>query len=79
MTRRKKLKKPSELLNLYSEKLNLGLDKKLIFRHDNVPHFPKIKTHPHHKHTRYRVTESQSPGLLKVIDEVETLIIKEKH
>jgi len=139
MTRRKKLKKPSELLNLYSEKLNLGLekklsplafeltfhhrslhiahisgyvmfrtrlmlefdeiiiqernhinklkyryhamdkDKKLIFRHDNVPHFPKIKTHPHHKHTRYRVTESQSPGLLEVIDEVETLIIKEKH
>lgn len=139
MTRRKKLKKPSELLNLYSQRLNLGLerrlsplafeltfhyrspsiahisgyvvfrtkwilefdeiitqeinkisklkyryhvmdnDKQLIFRYDNVPHFPKIKSHPHHKHMKHRVAESQLPGLLEVIDEVETLIIKEKH
>ncbi len=139
MTRRKKLKKPSELLNLYSQKLNLGLeeklsplafeltfhyrspriahisgyvmfrtrvmlefdeiitqernrinklkyryhvmdkDKQLIFRYDNVSHFPKIKTHPHHKHTKHEVTESQVPGLLEVIDEIETLIIKERH
>mgnify|MGYP001607395087 FL=1 len=54
-------------------------NKQLILRYDNVPHFPKIKTHPHHKHTEHRVIESQSPGLLEVIDEVETLIIKEKH
>lgn len=139
MTRKKKLRKPSELLSLYSRRLNLGLEKKLsplafelvfsyrsphiahisgyvvfrtkwilefdeiiaqernkinkqkyryhimdkgkqlIFRYDNVPHFPKIKTHPHHRHTKDRVTESKSPGLLEVIDEVETLIIKEKH
>lgn len=139
MTRKKKLRKPSELLNLYSQKLNLGLEKKLsplafeltfhyrsphiahisgyvmfrtrlmlefdeiitqernqinklkyryhvmdkdkqfIFRYDNVPHFPKINTHPHHKHTRNSVVESQDPGLIEVIDEVETLIIKERH
>lgn len=138
MTRRKKLKKPSELLNLYSQKLNLGIekklsplsfelsfsyrspriahisgyvvfrtgwllefdeiimqerieikklkyryhvmdkDKKLILRYDNVPHFPKIKTHPHHKHTKRKVIESQVHGLLEVIDEIETLIIKER-
>ena len=136
MTRRKKLKKPSELLNLYSQKLNLGIEKKLspisfelifkyrsprvahisgyimfrtgwileldeiltqertqikklkyryhvmdkskdlIFRYDNVPHFPEIKTHPDHKHTKDRVIESQAPGLLEVVDEVESLIIK---
>lgn len=139
MTRRKKLRKPSELLNLYSEKLNLGLEKKLsplafdlifhyrspriahisgyvmfrtrwilefdeiitqernqinkmkyryhvmdkgkqlIFRYDNVPHFPKIKTYPHHKHTKDKVIESQAPGLLEVVNEIETLIIKERH
>lgn len=139
MTRKKKLRKPSELLNLYSQKLNLGLekklsplgfeltfryrspniahisgyvifrtrlvlefdeiitqernqinklkyryhimdkDKKLIFRYDNVPHFPKIKTHPHHKHIEHSVVESQVSGLIEVIDEVETLIIKERH
>lgn len=138
MTRKKKLRKPSELLSLYSQKLNLGLekrlsplafelvfnyrsphiahisgyvifrtrlmlefdeiitqeknqinklkyryhvmdkDKQLIFRYDNVAHFPKIKTHPHHKHTKLRVVESQNPGLIEVIDEVESLIIKER-
>lgn len=137
MTRRKKLKTPSELLNLYSQKLNLGIEKKLspiafelhfsyrsprvahisgyvmfrnewilefdeiitqerieikklkyryhvmdknkelIFRYDNVPHFPKIKTHPHHKHTKDKATESRAPGLLEVIEEIEALIIKE--
>lgn len=137
MTRKKKLKKPSELLNLYSRKLNFGIEKKLspiafelhfsyrsprvahisgyvlfrrgwilefdeimtqerieikrlkyryhvmdknknlIFRYDNVPHFPKIKTHPHHKHIKNKVAESRVPGLLEVIEEIETLILKE--
>jgi len=135
MTRRKKLKKPSELLNLYGQKLNLGIEKKLspvsfelnlsyrsprvahisgyivfrtgwvlefdeiitqerieirklkyryhvmdkrkklIFRYDNVPHFPKIRTHPHHKHTKNKVLESKAPGLLEVVEEIELLII----
>ena len=139
MTRRKKLKKPSELLNIYSEKLSLGIEKKLspisfeltfqyrsprvahisgylvfrkgwtlefdeiiiqeriqikklkyryhvmdkskilIFRYDNVPHFPKIKTHPDHKHTKNRVIESQAPGLLEVVDEIESLILHDRH
>lgn len=134
-----KLKKPSELLNLYSQKLNFGIEKKLspislelkfsyrsphvahisgyiifrkgwvlefdeiiaqerieikklkyryhvmdnnkelIFRYDNVPHFPKIKTHPHHKHTKDKVSESRMPGLLEVIEEIETLILREGY
>jgi len=50
--------------------------KKFILRYDNVPHFPKIKTYPHHKHTIHSVGESNTPGLLEVIDEVEILILK---
>ena len=45
--------------------------KQLIFRYDNVPHFPKIKTHPHHKHIKDTVTSSRAPDLLEVIDDVE--------
>lgn len=51
--------------------------KQLLFRYDNVPHFPKIKSHPHHKHLPKSVIESNTPELLQVIDEVETLIVKE--
>jgi hypothetical protein len=129
-----KSRKPSELLNLYSEKLNKGIEKKLsplsfdllfkyrsphiahisgfiifrkglilefdeilkqekttavrikyryhvmnqekqlVIRYDNVPHHPKIKTHPHHKHIKNRVIESNAPGLLEVIDEIEMFI-----
>ena len=136
MTQKKKLQKPSELLSLYSQKLTIGIEKKLsplafelnfqyrsphiacisgyvvfrtgwilefdeiieqektqvikrkyryhlmdkvkqlIFRYDNVPHFPKIKSHPHHKHVKDKVIESNIPSLLKVIDEIEILIVK---
>lgn len=137
MTRRKKLKRPSELLSLYSEKLGLGIEKRLsplsfelnfkyrslhiahisgyvvfrsgwkleydeiikqertqliklkyryhlmdkskriIFRYDNVPHLPKLKSHPHHKHIKDNVLESSAPGLLEVIYEAEALIVKD--
>lgn len=53
--------------------------KQLIFRYDNVPHFPKIKSYPHHKHLKDKVIESNAPDLLEVIDEVETLIVKTKN
>ena len=138
MTRKKKLQKPSELLNLYSKKLNAAIEKKqsfftfqldfqyknlesvyvsgyvvfrtgwilefneiikqqktevikvkyryhlmdkakqLIFRYDNVAHHPEVTSYPHHKHVKSKVTESKPPGLLQVIDEVESLIVKEK-
>lgn len=53
--------------------------KELVFRYDNVPHFPNVKTHPHHKHTKDSVIKSKAPGLLEVIDEVEGFIVKEKE
>lgn len=51
--------------------------KSLIFRYDNVPHFPNIKSYPHHKHIRNDVINSKNPDLLEVIYEVEILLIKE--
>ena len=50
----------------------------LLFRYDNVPHFPRIKTHPHHKHVGNTVRNSNVSGLIEVVDEVERLIIKDK-
>ncbi len=50
--------------------------KKLIFRYDNVPHHPEIKTHPHHKHINKEITESYGQDLIKVIEEIEKLVIK---
>lgn len=138
MTRKKKLKRPSELLSLYSKTLTFEIEKKLsplafelnfqyrslhtahisgyivfragwilefdeiivqektgmvrlkyryhlmdrqkklIFRFDNVSHFPKLKSYPHHKHTKNKVVESKGPDLLDVIEEIEKQIIKEK-
>lgn len=138
MTRKKKSKKPSELLNLYSQKLSHEVERKLspigfelnfhyrsphiahisgfvvfrngwilefdeilqqekikviklkyryhlmdkikqlVFRYDNVAHFPKIKTYPHHKHLDNSVVEANAPELLVVIDEVELLILKKR-
>ncbi len=33
----------------------------LIFRYDNAPHHPEVRTHPHHKHTPQGVVEAESP------------------
>ncbi len=137
MTRRKKLKRPSEVLEIYSKELIKGLeqklspaafelnasfrsskiaslsgfvvfsggyilefdeiikqigneierlkyryhvmdkDKQLVFRYDNVNHHPEISTHPHHKHLPDSIVKSSAPNLIEIIEEVETLIIKQ--
>ncbi|CAN2050464.1 hypothetical protein GMMP13_970041 [Candidatus Magnetomoraceae bacterium gMMP-13] len=42
----------------------------VIFRYDNTPHFPKIKTFPHHKHLMNgKVIDTEKPSILKVIGE----------
>ncbi|MBL4585604.1 MAG: hypothetical protein JKX84_00895 [Flavobacteriales bacterium] len=42
----------------------------LIFRYDNSGHFPKMRTHPHHKHLRNAVIESAEPDLADVLLEI---------
>ena len=45
----------------------------LIFRYDNTPHFPDIKSFPHHKHKKNKVEDSDEPLILNVIKEAKLL------
>ena len=45
----------------------------LIFRYDNTPHFPDLKSFPHHKHLSNKVEESGMPFILNVIEEAINL------
>ena len=49
---------------------------KLIFRWDNAPHFPKLKSFPHHVHIGNSVKQCRQPTLkevlLQVIEKIES-------
>jgi hypothetical protein len=45
-------------------------DNRVIFRYDNTPHFPALKTFPDHKHLPDNVLPASRPSVLKVMDEV---------
>ena len=45
----------------------------LIFRYDNTPHFPDLKSFPHHKHLKNKVEDSDEPLILNVITEAKLL------
>ncbi|MBM4461196.1 MAG: hypothetical protein FJ011_26150 [Chloroflexi bacterium] len=47
----------------------------LIFRYDNAPHHPQIRTFPHHKHLPTGVIESPSPRFEDVIQEIEAYVL----
>jgi hypothetical protein len=43
----------------------------IIFRYDNMPHYPNVITFPHHKHTiDSRIIDSDEPELIHVIKEI---------
>ncbi|HYA42574.1 MAG TPA: DUF6516 family protein [Syntrophobacteraceae bacterium] len=42
----------------------------IVFRYDNVPHFTKLDSFPHHRHTREGVLQTSRPELSDVIKEV---------
>ena len=46
-------------------------DKKnnLVFRYDNTPHFPDLKSFPHHKHLKDEVIAADEPTIVDVIEE----------
>ncbi|MBM4401784.1 MAG: hypothetical protein FJ044_00880 [Candidatus Cloacimonetes bacterium] len=44
---------------------------KLICRWDNAPHYPKIKTHPFHKHKKDEVMETTAISLEEILKEIE--------
>ncbi len=43
----------------------------LVFRYDNTPHFPKLKSFPDHKHTKSEVEASNKPSILDVIEDAK--------
>lgn len=45
-----------------------------IFRYDNAPHHPQLKTFPHHKHLGRKTIESEEPDLKQVLQEVAGLL-----
>jgi hypothetical protein len=53
-------------------------DGSLIFRYDNVPHYPELPTHPHHKHVKSgaveRVEAAQPPQLTDVLREIDAML-----
>jgi len=49
----------------------------LIFRYDDTPHFPKLKTFPHHKHIPDKVVNAKRPSILDVIDEARKVALGE--
>lgn len=48
----------------------------LVFRYDNAPHFPNLKTFPNHKHLPDGVVESEEPTLPEVLLEIYNLNFK---
>ena len=50
-------------------------DGKFLGRWDNTPHWPSIKTHPHHYHNPSGVVHNST---IKIIDDVIEIIRREK-
>lgn len=48
--------------------------KKMMARWDNAPHFPRVKTHPHHKHVNHGVRESKEMTIELVLEELRKMI-----
>jgi len=46
----------------------------LVFRYDNVPHYPNIKTFPHHKHVGDTVVPARPPDLSEVLREIDGIM-----
>ncbi len=51
----------------------------LIFRYDNAPHHPEIRTHPHHKHTPNAIEPATPPHLGDVLTEIDEVLYPENR
>ena len=51
-------------------------DDSLVFRYDNAPHYPEIKSFPHHRHqsSEENIVECPEPDLESVLLEIEIII-----
>lgn len=59
----------------YSYSYHFQKSNKLVFRYDNTPHHPHLKSFPHHKHLNSgKVIESKAAALKHVLAEIVTHI-----
>ncbi len=52
-------------------------DETLVFRYDNLPHYPHLATFPSHKHVGDAVIEAKAPDLADVLREIDAIIYPE--
>ena len=45
----------------------------LIFRYDNTPHYPNLKSFPHHKHSSREVIAAEKPSIPTILEEVKSI------
>ncbi len=48
-----------------------------IFRCDNAPHHPEIKTHPDHKHLFDKVLDSSHPSIEAILKEIKDHLMRQ--
>lgn len=46
------------------------LSGQMVFRYDNAPHYPQLKTFPNHKHLKSDTIESDQPDIAQVMNEI---------
>jgi hypothetical protein len=46
----------------------------LIFRYDNAPHHPELRTYPDHKHTAVAVVDSTHPTIEQLLREIQVIL-----
>lgn len=48
----------------------MNTSQKLVFRYDDAPHHPQVKSFPHHKHTTRVIKASKEPTLQDILLEI---------
>ena len=59
-------------LRFYGYQLIVG--HRAVLRYNNAPHWPSVRTFPHHKHVGGRVEELREVGLSAFLDEARSLL-----
>lgn len=49
-------------------------DDTLIFRYDDIAHYPNLPTFPFHKHTPDGVIAAEAPNLTDVLREIDAIL-----
>lgn len=68
---------PSQIIKKLRYKYHYqNVNDDLIFRYDNVPHHPSVKTFPHHKHEGEKIVASEQVDLSQVLQEIDSRLYK---